>query len=130
MKEQIIPNGEKLFHLDYGFIEVSNYKDGFYYFRNNEVHIHENSKYLSLTEYDLYNGGFTPLSDYNKPKVGDFGYFWDNEQDRTLLYGQLFNLEEKEGFKYIDVDNSPFKFFSKEIPEWFKNKMNEEDTNQ
>jgi hypothetical protein len=76
---------------------------------------------LSLTEYDLVNGGFTPLSDYNKPQKFDVGYFWDDEGDHDLIYSQL--LEIKDG-KYINSAFNKWTHFSKEVPEWFTKRIN------
>jgi hypothetical protein len=121
MNKVIIPIGEKLFHLDYGTLEVRDYKDGFYYFRNNEVQIHEKSNYLSLTQYTLQNGGFTPLSDYNKPQKFDVGYFWIDESHHELTYSQLIDIRED---KFINSGFAEWNNFSKEVPEWFTKRIN------
>jgi hypothetical protein len=76
---------------------------------------------LSLTEYDLINGGFTPLSDYNKPQKFDVGYFWDDEGDHDLIYSQL--IEIKDG-KYTNSAFNKWAHFSKEVPEWFTKRIN------
>ncbi len=76
---------------------------------------------LSLTEYDLINGGFTPLSDYNKPQKFDVGYFWDHEGDHEIAYSQI--IEIKDG-KYINSGFFEWTHFSKEVPEWFTKRIN------
>jgi hypothetical protein len=76
---------------------------------------------VSLTEYDLINGGFTPLSDYNKPKKFDVGYFWDYEESgHELFYSQILKIEEGQ---YITSSSRTFKNFSKEVPEWFTKRI-------
>jgi hypothetical protein len=76
---------------------------------------------LSLTEYDLIKGGFTPLSDYNKPQKFDVGYFWDDEEGcHELFYSQILKIEESE---YITSSFRTFKHFSKEVPKWFKKEL-------
>jgi hypothetical protein len=75
---------------------------------------------LSLTEYDLINGGFTTLSDYGKPKKFDVGYFWDDEGDHDLIYSQL--IEIKDG-KYTNSAFNEWDHFSKEVPEWFTKRI-------
>ncbi len=78
---------------------------------------------LSLTEYDLIKGGFTPISEWNKPKVGDIGYFWD-EEDAYLNFGILTEISERfigfEANNDIRWDN-----FSPTIPEWYTEKLKE-----
>ena len=140
MKENLLPLGTKVFDIRFGWGEIMDYTTEEKYpykviFPNVEDIIftyniagkpidYYINPTLSLTEYDLINGGFTPLSDYNKPKVGDFGYFWDdvNEGSCYLLFS--FTTDIKGDFFYDSKDHE-WENFSKEIPEWFKNKMNE-----
>ena len=65
------------------------------------------------------------MSDYNKPKVGDFGFFWDDEQDNVLIYSKLLHIAERVNPEYTYHSKSNiYCKFSKEVPEWFieKNK--------
>ena len=80
---------------------------------------------VSLTEYDLINGGFTPLSDYNKPKVGDFGYFWDDNMvlEPRVIMSSITKVPNIANF-YYDTSDEGYKHFSKEIPEFIKEKIN------
>jgi hypothetical protein len=160
MKEQLLKVATKVFEYGYGWGEIifidenSNYpyfvrfkdmedmevaifdidglkKEYFYYEKLNKD---DKNPTLSLTEYDLINGGFTPLSDYNKPKVGDFGYFWDNDMEnkKRLLYSEvtkISNINNNRVFYYDSIAND-WENFSIEIPEWFKNIMNEEGRNK
>jgi hypothetical protein len=137
MKEQLIPVGTKVFDARFGWGEItkSDYPYNVKFINDNDIVAYTiNGKCyetdlvptLSLTEYTLENGGFTPLSDYNKPKVGDIGYFWDNEDvdfSKRIVYSILSHIDEI----YFDGKNSVWENFSKEIPEWFKNIMNEKD---
>jgi hypothetical protein len=121
--ELILPIGTKVFHIDHGFIEINGYANGFYYFKDKSIKISETSRLLSLTEYSLLSGGLTPISLYWWPKVGDSGYFWNNENDHELLYGQIANILEDYTI-YTTSTNRKFKHYSKEVPEWFINKSN------
>lgn len=80
---------------------------------------------LSLTEYNLINGGFTPITDFDfdAPKVGDVGYFWDKEEQFTLSYSRI-----KEILKYgfLNQNKTEWRYFSKEVPQWFKDKMSDQ----
>ncbi len=142
MKEQLLPIGTKVFDIRFGWgkIKIASEKRDFSYyveFENRGDPYDIKGRYLkshakpllSLTEYTLENGGFTPLSDYNKPKVGDFGYFWDNymEDQKKLIFSVIKCIAD--GF-YYDANVTNWQNFSKEIPDWFKNKMNEKDTNK
>lgn len=80
---------------------------------------------LSLTEYDLINGGFTPISEWNKPKVGDVGYFWDNKKYTHLSYSVLCGMNQYDGNPYTSLTGAAFKNFSPEVPDWYKAKIEE-----
>lgn len=140
MKEQLLPVGVKVFDVQFGWGEIDEIlkndkypllvkiiKDG-----NNCAYTIDGKNFetdlvptLSLTEYTLENGGFTPLSDYNKPKVGDIGYFWDNEDSRDvneqkrIIYSIITDIEDR----YIDGGDFKWDNFSKELPEWFIEKL-------
>lgn len=58
-------------------------------FKYNGKQVTETKPTLSLTPYDFVSGGFTPLSDIIKPKVGDYGYFWDDEKEMMVVFGKL-----------------------------------------
>jgi hypothetical protein len=82
------------------------------------------NEFLSLTPYDLLNGGLTPLCEYdNSPKVGDIGYFWNYNNYPVVRYSKIIHLEEI-GHKYVDAAGDAHKYFSKELPMWFKEKIN------
>jgi hypothetical protein len=132
-----LPIGTKVFDICFGWGEIYEYKKFrkndfalFVDFNKNKESYTINGKYrlsdfnptLSLTEYDLINGGFTPLSDYGKPEKFDVGYFWDYEESgHELFYSQILKIEESE---YITSSFRTFKNFSKEVPEWFTKRIN------
>ena len=144
MKEQLLPIGTKVFDIRFGWGEIININSEPYIYKVN-FKIHSTSIFyydingksinfqinptLSLTEYDLYNGGFTPLSDYNKPKVGDFGYFWDDDMEskKRLVFSVIDKIIDG---CYYDSNVTNWENFSKEIPEWFKKIMNEKNSNK
>ena len=131
---KLLPIGTKVFDIRFGWGEIvdNNYGSGYTYkVRYNlnreaayafsgKLHEIDINPILSLTEYDLINGGFTPLSDYNKPKKFDVGYFWDDEGDHDLIYSQL--IEIKDG-KYTNSAFNKWAHFSKEVPEWFTKRI-------
>jgi hypothetical protein len=78
---------------------------------------------VSLTEYTLENGGFTPLSDYNKPKVGDFGWFW-NDTYFEFTYTRIEDIDMDDSYKFDTKSTGWFQNFSKEMPEKLKEKLN------
>lgn len=116
------PIGTKVFHHVYGEGEIDNYfgetnnhievihTEGIKYYRNG-------AKELSLTPYTVE--GFTPLSDYDKPRVGDWGYFWDNEIS-FVSYSKVGSLEPLK-----DVTGVIWCNFSKELPEHIKKLQND-----
>jgi hypothetical protein len=139
MKEQLLPVGTKVFDIQYGWGEIKKIEDMDYCYNvlfdkdvsNCFTKLGKFAEYdinptLSLTEYTLENGGFTPLSDYNKPKLGDIGYFWDDndvEIAGRVIYSKITKINKS---YFFDSQMIGWGNFSKEIPEWFKNKMNEE----
>jgi hypothetical protein len=145
MKENLLPVGTRVFDIRFGWGEItkSDYPYNVKFINDNDIVAYTiNGKCyesdlvptLSLTEYTLENGGFTPLSDYNKPKVGDIGYFWDNDMEnkKRLLYSEvtkISNINNNRVFYYDSIAND-WENFSIEIPEWFKNIMNEEGRNK
>ena len=129
MKENLLPIGTKVFDIRFGWGEIidsDRYKVEFkntiiFYDKYGKTSMTDINPTLSLTEYTLKNGGFTPLSDYNKPKVGDFGYFWDNrDTEKGYL---IFSFITDENLFY-DSTGEEWENFSKQIPEWFLKKMN------
>lgn len=99
--------------------------DGKYY---NE---HNSQKVLSFTPYDLVNGGFSQnrenigkdLRNNSTIDVGDWGYFWDNDDLEFIFYGKLFEIEHGRVFIYYDYRGNRWDNFSKSIPPHIKEMM-------
>ena len=138
-EEKLLPVGTKVFDVRFGWGEVVNNeydtffgiyvefdgeiesysRDGAYY-HTHKYHL------LSLTEYTLENGGFTPISEYwSKPKIGDFGYFWNNEDCYSLLhFGKLLKIQTKgDALPYYSSCGAYFRHFSHDIPDHIKKQM-------
>lgn len=136
--EKLPPVGTKVFDLNYGhgvisFIEpldlcpidvIFENRIGQSYTSNGKL---ENGiiPTLSLTEYDFFKGGFTPMSEWNKPKVGDVGYFWDNENWDNLFYSAITQINKNADSPYTSIPGSLFKNFTPEVPDWYKAKVEE-----
>lgn len=78
---------------------------------------------LSLTEYNFFEGGFTPLEYYWKPKIGDFGFFWRNttvndESNYYVITGKITDIVD--GKYHTDTCRLTYDYFSKELPEHIK----------
>lgn len=141
MEKRLLPIGTKVFDVRYGWGEIFEHSVGSIYelivdfkrpngtYQNYNCDgmysvLHKNP-ILSITEYTLEKGGFTPITDFDfdAPKVGDLGYFWYEEGSSLLLYGKLKSIQENLTYKYVS-EVGCYANFSKEIPEWFKDKMN------
>jgi hypothetical protein len=132
-KMELLKIGTKVFDIRFGWGEIVDNNYGRYAYRvrynvdryatyafsgkSDEIDF---NPMLSLTEYDLVNGGFTPLSDYNKPRKFDVGYFWDNEDDHEITYSQLIDIRKD---KFINSGFAEWTHFSKEVPEWFTKRI-------
>jgi hypothetical protein len=125
MKKLLI--GTKVFDIRFGWGEVANIYDKAVYqvmvkFEGSaEVYTQEGlyrrtdkSPTLSLTEYTLEKGRFTPITEYGKPKVGDMGYFWDSNHP-DAVYGKLTMITDVGSFQ---CNYRLFRLnFSHEIPQ-------------
>lgn len=71
---------------------------------------------ISDTEYTYLNESLELVDD--SPKVGDVGYFWDEENKHRIMYGKLTNIIDVE-YRYVlgKVGNEGFENFSKTPPE-------------
>lgn len=136
MSNKLLPIGTKVFDVRYGWGEVIETNSERYYpikvsFNNNiGLSYTENGYYesthnnpiLSLTEYNLKDGGFTPITEFDPdaPKVGDVGYFWNSEKQLTISYSKI--IEISNGC-FINPNYTQWENFSKEVPQWFIEKM-------
>lgn len=141
------PVGTPVFDIHYGWGKITSIAEDEFYsiytcFENNGSPIgyaytskgkSENGSVptLSVTEYDLVNGGFTPVTEWNMAKIGDTGYFWDegtneyNNSHSPLKYGVLTNINSQSGKQYEANGVSYWTNFSPEVPEWYLEKMAE-----
>jgi hypothetical protein len=89
----------------------------FYYTKEGFRNRGDNSPMLSLTEYTINNNEFTPVTEFDKPKIGDLGYFWDNDVHNYVLYSTIVHIG-RSGI-YTAAAGSRWRHFSKEVPQWF-----------
>lgn len=136
--KNLLPIGTKVFDIRFGWGVVESVTNSLpypiivqfviencTYTENGSLPTIDNCPTLSLSEYNLVSGGFTSITDLDKPKVGYVGYFWDYEGDfGGLLYSKLINITD-DG-KYESLTRSIWMCFSKNIPEWFTKKMENE----
>ena len=121
-----IEKGAELYYFGKGKLTVINDNGIMLLLQSVDGHtitMNKTNEFLSLTPYDLLNGGLTPLSEYdNSPKVGDIGYFFTYSNYPVVRYSKIIHLEEI-GHKYVDAAGDAHKYFSKELPSWFKEKI-------
>ena len=96
MEKKLLPKGTKVYDIRYGWGEIERHNENLRYeydvfFTNQDTgskfgYSYDSEGYvekayltplLSLTEYNLTNGGFTPITefDFDKPQINDVGYF-------------------------------------------------------
>lgn len=136
-EEKLLPVGTRVYSiLESEWGVVKEHKTGLYpilirFESGKEVHYTKEGKVsagfenpnLSLTEYNFETGGFTPISEYwTKPRVGDWGYFWDYEDINVVFYSQIIKLDDSE-YCYNASNGDYFKYFSHEIPPYIKKQM-------
>jgi hypothetical protein len=131
-----LPIGTRVFDVLYGWGEVIEYKEGLYTpltirFKNGDIDLYTKegkvtqrsiTPILSLTEYTLTEGGFTPIAYFDKPSIGCMGYFWDNTRQGYVSYSRLVDIDSS-GI-YTAEGGTRWQEFAKEIPQWFLDKMN------
>jgi hypothetical protein len=121
-----IEKGTELFHLNKGKLTVVNDNGSTLLLQSNEgyaITMNKDNELLSLTAYNLKDGGFTPLSEYdNSPKVNDIGYFWSYNNYPVVRYSKIIELQAI-GYRFTDASGDSHKYFSKELPIWFIEKI-------
>lgn len=139
--KKMLPVGTKVFDVLFGHGEVADtlfydertsrirvvFKDfeDMTYNQDGKCSDHHKNPTLSLTEYTLEKGGFTPISEYwTKPKKGDWGYFWDFESE-GVHFSQLKQIQEGDRL-YMSGNGHTWINFSHDMPEYIKQKMNNE----
>ena len=135
-EEEFLPEGTRVFDIRFGWGKVTGhhsfeYKypirvDFDFAYRNytaDGFYIDTDKKnMLSLTEYTLENGGFTPISEYwNKSKVGEWGYFWDIKCE-GIHFSQLKQIQEGRE-PYLSASGTTWMNFSEEMPQYIKEQM-------
>jgi hypothetical protein len=75
---------------------------------------------LSLTEYSLESGGFTPISKYWDSIIDKWGYFWDYTHHNTAIFAQLKDIDSDNKFY---TSSAKWDNFSIDIPEHIKKLM-------
>jgi hypothetical protein len=79
-------------------------------------------RFLSLTEYNFIDGGFTAIDSEPPLKVGDIVYAWDNEATSNwLVFGKLLTIDVNRTFPF-QIGAGAWHKASKEVPQWFINK--------
>jgi hypothetical protein len=121
-----IEKGTEVFHLNKGKLTVVNDNGSTLLLQSNEgyaITMNKDNELLSLTPYNLKDGGFTSLLEYdNSPKVNDIGYFWSYNNYATIRYSKIIELNDI-GHRFTDASGDSHKYFSKELPQWFKDKI-------
>jgi len=73
---------------------------------------HHQPKSLSFTPYNFKTGGFSQERPKPEPKVGDYGWFW-NDRDNSVIFGLLSDITSH---YYCEDIIAGFKYFSHEAP--------------
>lgn len=139
--KKLLPIGTPVFYVNRGWGKISNHNNfGIYKLEvtftlstedNKECYISftpdgkflEDDMYpaLSLTEYSLESGGFTPISKYwDTPRIGDWGFFWDYTSNNSAFFAQLKDIDSNNKFH---SPTTKWNNFSIDIPEHIKQQM-------
>lgn len=80
-----------------------------------EVHKEDN---VSFTPFSIKEAGFSQVRPVQEPKIGDWGFFYDNKPATSIYYDKLFNIAKNEDFKYVSNQSEEnFKYFSHTPPQ-------------
>ena len=122
-EESLFRVGDRVFDWKFGWMIVKEvfknkitaigYKTEFTF-----VFLDEDFKRLSFTEYDFITGGWSQERPKPLPKVGDIGYFWDDEdlEQKNILYGELKNIDLSHKSQRYYAEGLWLKYFSTEKP--------------
>jgi hypothetical protein len=92
------------------------------YDETGRTHLGSKSPILSLFEYSLEKGGFTPIDAEPPLQIGEMAYFWDDENDNQLVYKIVLYIGDDE--KVINsMGVKKYENASREIPQWFLDKQ-------
>ncbi len=128
--------GTKVFDIRFGWGEVSRYQENTFcvifgqvlqsYEYNGKWSVYDINPTLSLTEYSLEKGGFTPIDAEPPLQIGEMAYFWDDENDNQLIYKIVLYIGDDE--KVINsMGVKKYENASREIPQWFLDKQKKHD---
>jgi hypothetical protein len=128
--------GTKVFDIRFGWGEVSRYQENTFcvifgqvlqsYQYNGKWSVYDINPTLSLTEYSLEKGGFTPIDAEPPLQIGEMAYFWDDENDNQLIYKIVLYIGDDE--KVINsMGVKKYENASREIPQWFLDKQKKHD---
>lgn len=133
-EEKFLPVSTMVFDVQLGWGKVVGHSESTNYplkikFDNGDIELYafdgkvsldDKVPVLSLTEYTLETGGFTPISEYwIVPKVGDCGYFW-NDENSVMEFGKLVLIDE-----FYHTLHNRYKNFSLDIPVHIKQQTKE-----
>jgi len=116
-------------------IEVSKYQENTFcvifgrvlqsYEYNGKWSVYDINPTLSLTEYSLEKGGFTPIDAEPPLQVGEMAYFYFHNGTH-LHYSAIADINNDcngNPIKYFTVCGYTFDYASREIPQWFLDKF-------
>jgi hypothetical protein len=127
--------GTKVFDIRFGWGEVSRYQENTFcvifgqvlqsYEYNGKWSVYDINPTLSLTEYSLEKGGFTPIDAEPPLQVGEMAYFYFHNGTH-LHYSAIADINNDcngNPIKYFTVCGYTFDYASQEIPQWFLDKF-------
>jgi hypothetical protein len=134
MKE--LQKGTKVFDIRYGWGKIQAFINNIYtvdygihkrdYYSEGKYSVCDGNPLLSLTEYSLEKGGFTPIDAEPPLQIGEMAYFWDDENDNQLVYKIVLYIGDDE--KVINsMGVKKYENASREIPQWFLDKQKKHD---
>lgn len=127
--------GTKVFDVRYGWGKIENNTERYYdvnfgthiehYQRDGKWSVFDFNPMLSLTEYSLEKGGFTPIDAEPPLQVGEMAYFYFHNGTH-LHYSAIADINNDcngSPIKYFTVCGYTFDYASREIPQWFLDKF-------
>ena len=123
-EEPLFRVGDRVFDWSYGWCKITGFTNISIFFKlekNNkvkEINIDSALKQFSFTEYNFITGGWSQERLKPFPKVGDIGYFWDDDdlEQKKILYGELKNIDLSHKSQRYYVEDIWLKYFSTEKP--------------
>ena len=123
-EESLFCVGDRVFNWSYGWCKITGFTNISIFFeleKNNkvkEISIDSALKQFSFTEYNFIDGGWSQERPKPLPKVGDIGYFWDDDdlEQKKILYGELKNIDLSHKSQRYYAEDIWLKYFSTEKP--------------